>query len=268
MKFKSLIRAFIPNTSTRDAKKQSSVEDIRKFEFNSDKTSDIKKDISQKYWHKSDLLEFFAHNREFTVHKWHHYIPIYNRYFEPFRNRKIRFLEIGVSKGGSLQMWRKYFGKEAVIFGIDINPECGKLDGLAGQVRIGSQTDEDFLASVVKEMGGVDIILDDGSHRMEHVSATLKYLFPHLSYNGIYMIEDLHTAYWESFGGGYGSKSNFFGVIMDLVDDMHRWYHDKELKEATISTDCSGIHIHDSIVVLEKNKTYKPVHSQTGQASS
>ena len=165
-------------------------------------------------------------------------------------------------------MWRKYFGKEAVIFGIDINPECGKLNGLAGQVRIGSQTDEDFLVSVVKEMGGVDIILDDGSHCMEHISATLKYLFPHLSYNGIYMIEDLHTAYWESFGGGYESKSNFFGVIMDLVDDIHRWYHDKELKEATISTDCSGIHIHDSIVVLEKNKTYKPVHSQTGQASS
>ena len=84
MKFKSLIRSLYQILMKDDAKKQSSFEDIREFEFNKDKTSDIKKDISQKYRHNSDLLEFFAHNRDLTVHKWHHYIPIYNRYFEPY----------------------------------------------------------------------------------------------------------------------------------------------------------------------------------------
>ena len=159
-------------------------------------------------------------------------------------------------------MWRKYFGDDAIIFGIDINPACENLNGLAGQVRIGSQTDEIFLESVVKEMGGIDIVLDDGSHHMEHIPATLKFLFPHLSYGGIYMIEDLHTAYWKRFGGGYRAKTNFFKFIMDLVDDIHHWYHANGLKKAVISKDCSGIHIHDSIVVLDKNKVHEPVHSQ------
>ncbi|GBE98063.1 class I SAM-dependent methyltransferase [Microcystis aeruginosa NIES-298] len=267
MNLKTVAKSLIPNRLLnwyRNQKTKHSQERIGQFRFNSDPTSDVKRDIQEKYEHNSELLDFFANNKGAVVHKWHHYIPLYDRYFSSFRGQKVRFLEIGVSNGGSLQMWRKYFGDDAIIFGIDINPNCEKLNGLAGQVRIGSQADHCFLESVVKEMGGIDIILDDGSHRMEHIPATLSYLFPHLSYGGIYMIEDLHTAYWRSFGGGYRSKTNFFGFAMDLIDDMHHWYHRQELKRAAISKDCSGIHIHDSILVLEKNKVFKPVHSRVG----
>ena len=258
MNLKSIVKPFVPKVIMR----RYDHEDIGRFEFKSDHNSNARKDIQDKYGNGGDLVDLFADNKDFLVHKWHHYIPLYERYFSSFRGRKIRFLEIGVSKGGSLQMWRKYFGDEAIIFGIDINPECKKFNGIAGQVRIGSQADGSFLESVIKEMGGVDIVLDDGSHLMEHIPASLKSLFPHLSNGGIYMIEDLHTAYWKSYGGGYGVKTNFFGFVMDLVDDIHHWYHAKELKQAVISKDCSGIHIHDSIVVLEKNKVYKPVHSR------
>ena len=238
---------------------------VSKYRFDSDIPSEIKKDIYEKHGHCGGLLELFAGNEGPVVHKWHHYIPLYDRYFSPFRGRKIRFLEIGVSKGGSLQMWRKYFGDDAIIYGIDIDPMCEKFNGLAGQVRIGSQIDAAFLDSVVKEMGGVDIVLDDGSHRMSHIPITLKCLFPHLSYGGIYMIEDLHTSYWESFGGGYRSKKNFFGFVKDVMDDMHHWYHAGQLNQAVVSHDCSGIHVHDSVVVLDKNKVFRPVHSAVGR---
>jgi hypothetical protein len=43
---------------------------------------------------------------------------------------------------------------------------------------------------------------------------------------------------------------------------MHHWYHVRGLKEKLISESCSAIHIHDSIVVLEKNKVYRPTHSE------
>jgi len=132
------------------------------------------------------------------------------------------------------------------------------------RVRIGSQVDKNFLGAVIKEMGGVDIVLDDGSHRMEHIPVSLKYLFPHLSDGGIYMIEDLHTAYWKSFGGGYRVKNSFFSYISELIDDIHHWYHKKGVRHCDISNYCAGIHIHDSIVVLEKGKVYPPVHSKNG----
>ena len=162
--------------------------DIRNFAFSQD--ASVKKDINEKYRYDGDLLKIYSENTGPLVHKWHHYIPIYSRYFSRFRATKVRFLEIGVSKGGSLTMWRNYFGEDAIIFGIDIDPDCAQYDKISGNVRIGSQIDEDFLKSVIKEMGGVDIILDDGSHHMNHIPKTLNVLYPFLSENGVYMIED------------------------------------------------------------------------------
>lgn len=235
---------------------------LSKYAFNQE--NDIAADISKKYNYKGDLLEIYTTNLGGVVHKWHHYLPLYDRYFSKFRGGEVRFLEIGVSKGGSIQMWRKYFGNSAIIYGIDINPECAKYNGDAGQIRIGSQDDYKFLKSVIDEMGGIDIVLDDGSHQMAHIRSTLLKLFPHLSEGGLYMIEDLHCAYWRNFGGGYGVKMNFFRLVDKLIDDMHRWYHASGQKIPEVSSQCTGIHIHDSITVLEKGPVHKPTHSKVG----
>jgi hypothetical protein len=106
--------------------------------------------------------------------------------------------------------------------------------------------------SVVSEMGGIDIVLDDGSHRMEYIEASLKILFPKLNNSGIYLIEDLQTSYWKNFGGGFDKKSNFFNTIRKFINDIHHWYHPVGNHKEMISAYCSAIHIHDSIVVLKK----------------
>ena len=80
---------------------------------------DIKEDIATKYDYNGPLLDIFASNQGPLVHKWHHYIPLYDRYLETYRNQPIKFLEIGVAEGGSLHMWRRYFGEDAAIYGID-----------------------------------------------------------------------------------------------------------------------------------------------------
>jgi hypothetical protein len=235
---------------------------VNKYAF--PQSRDAREDIQRKYGSNGDLIDLFTNNKGPIVHKWHHYIPIYEKYFSQFKNTEFKFLEIGVDRGGSLQMWRKYFGQKAKIYGIDINPECMEFNGVAGQVRIGSQSDFGFLESVVNEMGGVDVILDDGSHQMKHIKNSLKYLFPRLSYGGIYLIEDLHTAYWSQWGGGVKSNENFFNYVRNICDDMHRWYHGEKLKYESWTTECSALHIHDSVVILEKNKVYRPTHSQIG----
>ncbi|MCA0274298.1 MAG: class I SAM-dependent methyltransferase [Proteobacteria bacterium] len=226
--------------------------------------ADVAGDIRQKYGFDGDLLRIFAANKGEVVHKWHHYIPIYDRYFARYRGTPVRFLEIGVSKGGSLRMWREYFGPDAVLFGIDIDPDCARFDGQAGQVRIGSQDDPAFLAGVVAEMGGVDVVLDDGSHVMAHVRASLAALFPVLATGGLYMIEDLHTAYWKNWGGGYGMPANVFGDLAKIIDDMHRPYHGHADRMPGVGPFVSGVHVHDSIIVLEKDAVFAPVHSRVG----
>ena len=235
---------------------------MRRFRF--PEAQDVAADIVEKYGPQGPLLGIFLGNTGAQVHKWHHYLPLYERYFGPWRNRPLRFLEIGVSKGGSLQMWRKYFGPDAVIFGIDIDPDCAQFNGQAAQVRIGSQDDPAFLARVVAEMGGVDVVLDDGSHVMAHIERSFDVLFPLLEMGGIYMIEDLHTAYWASHGGGFSAKDNYFNTLHDMIDDMHHWYHEIPQGKAAIASAVAGLHVHDSIVVIDKARVYAPTHSIVG----
>ena len=198
------------------------------------------------------------------VHKWHHYLPLYERHFSPFRHQKPRFLEIGVSKGGSLALWRKYFGPDAIIFGIDIDPACADLNGIGGQVRIGSQDDPEFLENVVKEMGGVDIVLDDGSHYSKHIRASINTLFPLLEEGGVYMVEDLHATYWATHEGGYQRSNSFIGDIRQMYDDMHHWYHQKGQKIGATADTLSSLHLYDSIAVLEKRNVQRPRHVKIG----
>src|SRR5688500_14611310 len=91
------------------------------------------------------LYNYFKNKKHNLIHKWLHYFEIYHKYFEKFRKKKVVVLEFGVSHGGSLQMWKQYFGKHARIIGVDINPECKMFIEPQIEVYIGSQEDRKFL---------------------------------------------------------------------------------------------------------------------------
>ena len=94
---------------------------------------------------QNPLHKYFYKNRRNIIHKWTHYFEVYHRYFRKFVGTKCVILEIGVSQGGSLQMWKDYFGEKARIFGIYINPECKQFEEDQIEVFIGSQADREFL---------------------------------------------------------------------------------------------------------------------------
>jgi len=161
----------------------------------------------------------------------HFYTQHYSSHFESFRAKEINMLEIGVGgykkplKGGkSLRMWKKYFpfGK---IFSIDIYDKSPLQEDRIKIFR-GSQVDEAFLDEVVKEIGEIDLIIDDGSHINEHVIETFKLLFPKLKDGGIYAIEDTQTSYWEKYGGDSEDLNNpktmmnFFKSLTDALNNQ------------------------------------------------
>jgi len=167
-------------------------------------------------------------------------------------------LEIGVLEGGSLDLWRAYLGPSAVLFGIDIDPQCAAKVTPPSQVRIGSQDDPDFLREVISEMGEPDIILDDGSHVGRHQEASFRTLFPLLKNGGVYVIEDLHTAYWPGeWEGGYRRSGTAIEFVKQLIDDMHAWHHSKGETLAS-KAEIGNIHIADSIVFIEKCQVAHP----------
>lgn len=211
-----------------------------------------------------DLSKIFFGTKGRLIHKWLHYFPIYERYLGAYRNTNFKMMEIGVFKGGSLEMWREYFGADATLFGVDINPDCAKYFDPPNQVRIGSQDDPAFLQSVVDEMGGLDVVLDDGSHVARHQQVSFDVLFPLLKDGGLYIIEDVHTAYWAPiYDGGYRRRGSAIELAKRLVDDMHHWWHGRKFEEVS-KGDIAAVHFHDSIVVIEKRAAERPIQTQIG----
>lgn len=202
------------------------------------------------------------------VDKWGQYLPAYERHFGPYVDSRVRFLEIGVSQGGSLDMWRRYFGPDATIFGVDIDPRAAVADRPEHPVRIGSQDDSDFLESVVREMGGIDVVLDDGSHRAQHQRASFEALFPLLSDGGLYVVEDTHTSYWRrEYRGGFRRKGTFIEVAKDLVDGMHAWYYRRSPPRLgrLAKTEVESVCFYDSMVVIFKRRHGRPMTTRVGK---
>jgi len=194
-----------------------------------------------------------------------HYFDAYHRHFERFRGKPVTMLEIGVFHGGSLQMWKKYFGPQARIIGVDVNPACLEFTEDQIEVRIGDQADQGFLEELADEFGPFDILLDDGGHMMNQQLTTFETLYPHIISTGVYLCEDLHTSYWEEYGGGCQREGTFIEFSKGLIDQLHA-FHSREasnpLTEFTQST--HSMHFYDSILVIEKGKRNPPVDRKTG----
>ena len=159
----------------------------------------------------------------------HFYTQHYSSHFERFKSKEINLFEIGVggnkkpyNGGKSLRMWKKYFPL-ANIFSIDIH-EKSPIQEDRIKIFKGSQVDDLFLDQVTKEIGEIDIIIDDGSHINEHVIKTFNHLFPKLKDGGIYVIEDTQTSYWEDFGGDSKDLNNpktMMNYFKNLTDALN-----------------------------------------------
>jgi len=201
------------------------------------------------------------------AHKWHHYLDLYDRHLGRFRGQAVHVLEIGIYRGGSLQVWKSYFGERAIIHGIDIDPACARLAEERVVPHIGDQADVDFLRQVMREMGRVDVVIDDGGHRAALQIATFEALYPLIDPNGVYVCEDTRTSYWRRYGGGYRRPGTFIEYAKALVEPLHVWYVEDDgiVRDETFARMTLGIFFYDSMVVLEKRPRGAPVQYRVGR---
>ncbi len=205
----------------------------------------------------NDLERFYFNKEHKILNKWMHYFEAYDRFFSKYRGKDITVLEIGVFKGGSLQMWKDYF-KTSInnvrIYGIDVDPDCKTLEEEGIKIFIGSQEDRGFLKMVREEIGKVDILIDDGGHTMKQQIVTFEELFDLVADDGVYLCEDLHTSYMENYGGGYKCET-FIEYSKNLVDYLHAQYSETDrLKENKYSETIKFITYCDSMIFIEKKK--------------
>jgi len=178
------------------------------------------------------------------------YFSVYDEIFKKYIGKKIVFVEVGILHGGSLVMWRNYFGNQARIIGIDINPEAKKLEDRGFEIYIGSQSSKDFWDNFFKDVGPVDIVLDDGGHQYKQQIITAHESIKNINDGGVLVTEDTHTSYMPNFG--YPSKYSFINFAKNKIDKInYRFplFKDKDNIEKKIFS----INFYESIVVFNIN---------------
>jgi len=214
----------------------------------------------------NDLEAYFLNNPGRMIHKWMHYFEIYDRHLSRFRGSKVNLIEIGVAQGGSLQMWKHYFGEQASIWGVDINPLVKQFEEDRIKIIIGDQGDRGFLRELAREVPRMDILIDDGGHTMTQQRATMEELFPKIDANGVYICEDLHTSYWREFGGGHLDPRSFIEFSKNYIDRLNAW-HSQDLRNLNVSEftrSAHSMHFYDSMLVIEKRPREEPQARRTG----
>ncbi len=161
-------------------------------------------------------------------------------------------------------MWRDYFGDAARIIGVDSDPRCLAFSDDQTQVILGNQDDRDFLRSLRENLGSVDIVIDDGGHRMSEQIATFEELWPAVVDGGVYLTEDVCTSYWPEYGGGYREPASFIEYAKGLIDKMYAWHARGETAVDSYTRSIAGMHVYDSVVVLDKAIVEEMTQAMTG----
>lgn len=201
--------------------------------------------------------------------RWHNYTKIYALYFGPIKEKRLKFLEIGIYRGSSVKLWENYF-KNAELHFIDVSLDNAVYFSQRAHYHIADQTNPDQLINVMKETGGeFDIIIDDGGHTMTQQIVSFQTLFPYLKRGGMYIIEDLHTSYWSDHYGGGGSiehpkagAGTAIQFLKDLIDDINypgartmRANNVSGVPEGELNIyrkKILGIHFYDSLCIIIK----------------
>lgn len=199
----------------------------------------------------------------------HFYTPIYQKYMQPKKNKKINIFEIGIgglepkvgysglkTGGESLKMWRDYFKKGKVI-GLDIVKKNLNL-GKRVEIFHGSQNDNTILDKIIKKYKKFDFIVDDGSHRYKDIKYSFEYLLYSLKDGGYYFIEDSQSSYIREFGGDGANLENqrtainYFKKIIDKIN--HKEIENPYYKTGFIDKNITEIHFYHNLIVLKKDK--------------
>jgi hypothetical protein len=202
--------------------------------------------------------------QEFKTDKFgtHRYTPHYERHLTHLRRKKFTLLEIGIGgysragKGGaSLRMWKHFFPR-AQIVGLDIQDKSF-VEARRIRTYQGSQVDGDLLRRVVDETGPIEVVIDDGSHRPEHIRETFRILFPLLADGGIYAIEDTQTSYWPEFGGSedLDAPDSTMALVKALIDGLnYEEFVDESYEPTYTDLNIVAVHCYHNLVVVEKGE--------------
>jgi SAM-dependent methyltransferase len=194
---------------------------------------------------------FDSHTVGAGIWKWKHYFEVYHRHLAKFIGQEVGVLEIGVYSGGSLEMWRKYFGPRCRIYGVDIQDKCKSYEDEAVKIFIGDQADRNFWNRFKEEVPALDIIIDDGGHKTHQQIVTLEELLGHLRPGGVYICEDVYEVF-----------NPFHDYVSGLTHHLNAWQMKagvgrphEGIRANPFQRAVHSMHLYPFMIVIERRET-------------
>jgi len=158
----------------------------------------------------------------------HNYCRQYEDLLRQYRDKPIAVLEIGVFNGGSLELWNAVFPNATKVVGLDINARCKIYENkdAGAYVDIGDATNKPFIDHMSERHGTFDLIIDDGSHRNDHVIKSFELLFPRLNDGGLYIVEDTIT--YKNKAVSQAQYPNQLDYFAKFVPFLNQWRRDSD----------------------------------------
>jgi len=194
----------------------------------------------------------------------HGYAVHYQRHLKRRRWQRLAVIEIGVGgyskaePSGSLAIWRDFFPRSTIL-GVDIHPKIVTLGPRVLFAQADQASEVDWARALGLLTRPPDLIIDDGSHRGPDTWAAFRSLYPRLRPGGLYVIEDLHTSYWEQCAGAVPAPhESAVGLTKQLVDEVQaldetyirrpQWGPPPEVE----GLPTEAVHVYPGIVFIEK----------------
>jgi len=197
------------------------------------------------------------------IWKWQHYFDIYHRHFRRFVGQEVHVVEVGIYSGGSLDMWKAYFGPKCKVYGVDIEEACKAYEDERTRIFIGDQGDREFWKDLRKQVPDIDILIDDGGHLPEQQIVTLEETLPYMRNGGVYLCEDVTGTHnrFAAYVHGLTSGLNAFALQNGRESTVLPWDFQRSI--------CS-LHLYPFVTVVEKaqypvNELVAPKHGTEWQ---
>ena len=185
--------------------------------------------------------------------KYDTYFTVYEALLQKYVGRRVTVVEVGVFNGGSLFMWREFFGPKARIIGIDLNPATKMWEQHGFEIYIGDQTSEQFWREFFAEVGSVDVVIDDGGHTNVQQITTVHCAIEHIHDGGTLIVEDVHTSYFREYGNP--SSRSFINFTAKIIDAINSRSTALKTSRPRYSKRVHHISFYESIVALHIEST-------------
>lgn len=199
----------------------------------------------------NNLIELDAELKSNGIHlnKSGPFLRTYEILLSKYIDTDVSLVEIGVLCGGSLKLWKNYLGTKANIYGIDIHtPVLNESQIIEYSADQGSR---DSIQQVISLIPKIDVLIDDGSHQCSHQINTFEEIYPKLSREGLYIVEDTHTSYIINYEGGYKKEGTFIEYCKNIIDTFYI-NEDNRIKTTAISGTIDSIIFYKDMVVFRK----------------